>query len=195
MHGGFAGLPLVSCRSRLLAAALLAAGPLLGPTLARAALPVGSKTPDFSAQAALDGKQFSFALADALKRGPVVVYFYPAAFTKGCTIEAHEFAAAMPDFQAAGASVIGVSEDRIAVLERFSVSACQGRFPVAADADGSIARSFDAQMPGASSMASRTSYVIAPGGTVLESYSNRNPDGHIRKALDAVRAFRNTHKG
>jgi thioredoxin-dependent peroxiredoxin len=199
MHGGLAGFPLVSSRSRsrsgLLAAALLAVGPTLGPTLARAALPVGSKAPDFSAQAALDGKQFSFALADALKRGPVVVYFYPAAFTKGCTIEAHEFAAAMPDFQAAGASVIGVSEDRIAVLDRFSVSACQGRFPVAADADGSIARSFDAQMPGASAMASRTSYVIAPGGTVLESYSARNPDGHVQKTLDAVRVFRSAHKG
>jgi thioredoxin-dependent peroxiredoxin len=198
MHGGFAGLALMSAprRLRLLAAAsLLAIGPTLGAADAWAALPVGEKAPDFSAQAALDGKQFTFSLADALKRGPVVVYFYPAAFTKGCTIEAHEFAASMPDFQTEGASVIGVSEDKIETLDRFSVSACQGRFPVAADSGGSIAKSFDAQMPGASAYASRTSYAIAPDGTVLESYSARDPDGHVRKTLDAVKAFRNAHKG
>ncbi len=158
-----------------------------------AALPVGAKAPDFAAQAALDGHEFHFSLADALRRGPVVVYFYPAAFTQGCTIEAHDFAAAIPDYKAAGATVIGVSEDRIATLDRFSVSECQGRFPVAADADGSIARHYDALMP-VVHYANRTSYVIAPGGSVLESYSAMNPDGHVQKTLQAVQAWRAQHK-
>ena len=157
---------------------------------AAAALPVGAKAPDFAADAALNGSRIRFSLAEALKRGPVVVYFYPAAFTKGCTIEAHDFAAAMPDFASAGASVIGVSEDRIATLDRFSVSECQGKFPVAADADGSIAKQYDARIPLLHAYASRTSYVIAPDRTVLESYSAMNPDGHVEKTLAAVKAFR-----
>jgi peroxiredoxin len=165
------------------------------PAAANAALPIGAKAPDFSAQAALDGKQFSFSLADALKHGPVVVYFYPAAFTRGCTIEAHDFAAAIPDFKAAGASVIGVSEDKIDTLDKFSVSECQGKFPVAADSDGSIAKNFDARMPIVHAYASRTSYVIAPDGTILESYNAMNPDGHVQKTLDAARAFQaSSHK-
>ena len=155
-----------------------------------AALPVGAHAPGFAAEAALNGSQFRFSLADALKHGPVVVYFYPAAFTKGCTIEAHDFAAAMPDFTSAGASVIGVSEDKIATLDRFSVSECQGKFPVAADSDGSIAKQYDARIPLLHAYASRTSYVIAPDGTVLESYSAMNPDGHVDKTLAAVKAFR-----
>ena len=175
--------------------AIMLAGSAMSPIAARAALPVGAKAPDFSAEAALDGRQFSFSLAEALKHGPVVVYFYPAAFTSGCTIEAHDFAAAMPDFKSAGASVIGVSEDRIETLDKFSVSECQGKFPVAADRDGSIARNFDARMPIVHAYASRTSYVIAPDGTVLESYSAMNPDGHVQKTLDAVKAFRTSRKG
>ena len=170
--------------------ALLGGAPTVArSTLAHAALPVGAKAPDFTVQAALDGKQFSFSLADALRHGPVVVYFYPAAFTHGCTIEAHDFADAIPAFKAAGASVIGVSEDKIAVLDRFSVSACQGKFPVAADADGSIAKHYHARMPLLHSYASRTSYVIAPNGTVLESYSAMDPDGHVGKTLAAVQAY------
>ncbi len=167
----------------------------LGPVAAHAALPVGAKAPDFSAEAALNGNQFSFSLAEALKRGPVVVYFYPAAFTSGCTVEAHDFAAAMPDFKSAGASVIGVSEDKIETLDKFSVSGCQGKFPVAADKDGSIAKNFDARMPIVHAYASRTSYVIAPDGTVLESYNAMNPDRHVEKTLAAVKAFRTGRKG
>ena len=174
-------------------AALIAVALAAAPAATRAALPIGAKAPDFSAQAALDGKQFEFSLADALKHGPVVVYFYPAAFTKGCTIEAHDFAAAMPDFKAARASVVGVSEDKIETLDRFSVSECQGKFPVAADSDGSIARNYDARMPVVHAYASRTSYVIAPDGAVLESYSARNPDGHVARTLAAVRTFRSSH--
>lgn len=166
---------------------------LLTATAARAALPVGAKAPDFAAQAALDGHEFRFSLAESLRRGPVVVYFYPAAFTQGCTIEAHDFATTIPDYKAAGATVIGVSEDRIATLDKFSVSECQGKFPVAADADGSIARRYDALMP-VVHYASRTSYVIAPDGTVLESYSAMNPDGHVQKTLQAVQAWHAKHK-
>ncbi len=185
MHGCLSGrmIPIRSWWS------LALLGLAIVPVAARAALPIGAKAPDFSAQAALDGKQFSFSLADALKRGPVVVYFYPAAFTKGCTIEAHDFAAAIPDFKAAGASVIGVSEDKIETLDKFSVSECQGKFPVAADSDGSIAKNFDARLPIVHAYASRTSYVIAPDGTILESYNAMNPDGHVQKTLDAARAF------
>jgi thioredoxin-dependent peroxiredoxin len=101
---------------------------------AAAALAVGARAPDFSASAALAGKRFGFSLAAALAKGPVVVYFFPAAFTPGCSIEAHEFADAMAKFEALGAGVIGVSTDKIETLERFSVEACQNRFPVASDA-------------------------------------------------------------
>src|SRR6516164_1738237 len=102
---------------------------------AAAALKVGDKAPDFTAQAALDGKNFTFKLADALKKGPVVVYFYPKAFTKGCSLEAHAFADSMDKFNALGASVIGVSHDDIATLDKFSVSDCVSKFPVASDSD------------------------------------------------------------
>ena len=185
MHRGLPGLALIWLAGVALALAVSA----------RAALPVGSKAPDFTAQAAQGGKQFDFSLAEALKRGPVVVYFYPAAFTHGCTIEAHDFAQAIPDFKAAGATVIGVSEDKIATLDRFSVSACQGRFPVAADHDGEIARAYRARLPLLHAYASRTSYVIAPDGTVLESYEAMDPDGHVGKTLGAVRAWRAHDKG
>ena len=92
---------------------------------ASAALKVGAAAPDFTAPATLGGKEFTFALADALKHGPVVLYFYPAAFTKGCTIEAHEFAEAMPQFEALGVTVIGVSHDNIETLNKFSTTECQ----------------------------------------------------------------------
>ena len=194
MHGRLAGFTLLKSRARgrvpVALIRLAAAAAAVLPGAAVAALPVGAQAPDFAAEAALNGSQFRFSLAEALKRGPVVVYFYPAAFTKGCTIEAHDFAAAMPEFSSAGASVIGVSEDRIATLDRFSVSECQGRFPVAADSDGSIARQYDARIPLLHAYASRTSYVIAPDGRVLESYSAMNPDGHVEKTLAAVKAFR-----
>jgi len=103
-----------------------------------AALPDGTKAPDFSAEASLAGKSFHFSLAKALKKGPVVLYFYPAAFTPGCTVEAHEFAEATDKFKALGATVIGVSHDPIDKLNKFSVSECRNKFAVASDADGII---------------------------------------------------------
>ncbi len=160
---------------------------------AQAALKPGDKAPDFKARASLGGKEFTFSLAEALKKGPVVLYFYPAAFTPGCTIEAHEFAEAMGKFQALGASVIGVSHDDIATLNKFSTSECRSKFPVAADEDGSVMKSYDAVMMGVLPYASRTSYVIAPDGHILFEYSAMDPIGHVEKALTAVRDWKGKH--
>ena len=156
---------------------------------ALAALKVGDAAPDFTAPATLGGKEFTFKLKDALKKGPVVVYFYPAAFTKGCTIEAHDFAVAMPEYQAAGASVIGVSHDDIATLDKFSVSECQSKFPVAADSDRHIMKSYDAALGFLTPYADRTSYVVAPDGKIAFAYSNFDPDQHVAGTLNAVRAL------
>jgi len=131
-----------------------------------AALKPGASAPAFTTPATLAGKPFTFSLADALKNGPVVLYFYPAAFTKGCTVEAHEFAEATDKFKALGATVIGVSHDSIDTLNRFSVSECRSKFAVASDADKTISAAYDAHIffP---SYTNRTSYVIAPNGTIL----------------------------
>ena len=115
----------------------------LGAVAARAALPAGAPAPDFTTQAALGGKDFSFSLAQALKKGPVVVYFYPKSFTKICTAEAHEFADAMPDFAAMGASVIGISADTIETQREFSALECRDKFPVAADPQRAVIRAYD----------------------------------------------------
>src|SRR5579871_3777397 len=137
--------------------AMLCASPL-----ALAALKPGDTAPDFSTKASLAGKAFDFSLAAALKKGPVVLYFYPAAFTPGCTVEAHEFAEATSQFQALGATVIGVSHDNIETLNRFSVTECRNKFAVASDADGSVMKAYDAVLPQKADYANRTSYVIAP---------------------------------
>jgi thioredoxin-dependent peroxiredoxin len=158
-------------------------------TSALAALKVGDAAPDFTAPATLGGREFTFSLKDALKKGPVVVYFYPAAFTKGCTIEAHDFAAAMPDYRAAGASVIGVSHDDIATLDKFSVSECQSKFPVAADRDRRIMKSYDAALGFLTPYADRTSYVVSSEGKIAFVYSSLNPDRHVAGTLGAVRAL------
>ena len=151
-----------------------------------ASLKVGDKAPDFTAPATLGGKEFTFHLADALKRGPVVVYFYPAAFTQGCTVEAHDFATAIPQYQALGASVIGVSHDDIATLNKFSVSECQSKFPVAADQDRHIMKSYDAALGFLTAYASRTSYVVSQDGRIAFAYSDLDPDQHVSRTLKAV---------
>src|SRR6202161_3785007 len=125
---------------RLLLLLLMSSG--LGS--AWAMLQAGAGAPDFTTQATLAGKAFQFSLADALKKGPVVLYFYPAAFTPGCTVEAHEFAEATSEFQALGATVIGVSHDDIDKLNKFSVTECRNKFAVAADPDQHIMKSYDA---------------------------------------------------
>ena len=163
-------------------------------TPAFAALTVGAKAPDFSATASMAGKQFKFALADAMKKGPVVLYFYPAAFTPGCTIEAHNFADAMPDYEKLGATVIGVSHDNIQTLDKFSLTECRSKFPVAADSTGKIMRDYDAVSKGDPEYASRTSYVIAPDGKVLFSYSAGDPTHHVEYTMAAVQKYVAEHK-
>ena len=165
-----------------------------GSAPAAAALKPGAKAPDFSASATLGGKEFKFSLADALKQGPVVVYFYPAAFTTGCTIEAHNFAEAVPQFKAFGASVIGVSRDNIRTLNKFSVEACRSAFPVAADSTGEITKAYDAQLSSLLAMSDRTSYVIAPNGKLLYAYRALDPDNHVSNTLEAVKAWSNSKK-
>jgi peroxiredoxin Q/BCP len=161
---------------------------------AQAALEVGAKAPDFTAQASLGGKEFTFALADALKKGPVVLYFYPAAFTSGCTVEAHEFADAMDKFKALGATVIGVSHDPIDKLDQFSVSECRSKFPVAADTDQHIMKAYDAVLAKKPEYANRTSYVIAPDSTILYTYTDLDPTHHVENTMAAVQKWDDEHK-
>jgi thioredoxin-dependent peroxiredoxin len=159
------------------------------PALAFAELKPGDKAPDFSTQASLGGKVFSFSLAEALKQGPVVLYFYPAAFTAGCTIEAHNFAEAVDKFKEQHATVIGISTDNIDMLNKFSVSECRGKFAVAADPDASIAKSYDSVLIWKSGWSSRTSYVITPDGKINYAYTAMSPDKHVENTLNAVRKY------
>jgi peroxiredoxin len=159
-----------------------------------AALEVGDVAPDFTTQASLAGKEFTYRLSDALKQGPVVLYFYPAAFTQGCTVEAHNFAEAMPRYQALGASVIGVSTDGIDTLNKFSVSECRGKFPVASDASHAITKAYDAVLLWKTNYANRISYVIGPDGRIAYRYSALNPDKHVENTLAAVKAWAEQQK-
>jgi peroxiredoxin len=167
---------------------------LLAPSLAHAALDIGERAPDFTAPAALGGKVYKFSLADALRKGPVVLYFFPAAFSEGCSIEAHEFAEATPGFTELGASVIGVSADDIGTLTRFSVQACQSKFPVASDEQQSVIKSFDAVMKTRPEYANRITYVIAPDGAVVYAYQGLNPTRHVEKVMGALKAWAAQHK-
>ena len=145
----------------------------------------GAQAPDFTTQATLAGKPFTFALAAALKSGPVVLYFYPAAFTSGCTVEAHDFAEATEKFKSFGATVIGVSHDSIDTLNRFSISECRNKFAVAADPDLKISKAYDAKIM-LLSYSNRTSYVIAPSGKIIYAYSALDPDKHVENTMAAV---------
>ncbi len=168
-------------------AAVLVASLAAGP--AAATLKPGDAAPDFKAEASLGGNTFPFSLAEALKKGPVVLYFYPAAFTTGCTIEAHEFAEAVDAYKALGATVIGVSADDIDTLKRFSVSECRGKFAVAADADRSIMKAYDAVLALKPSWADRVSYVISPDGRIVYAYQSLSPEKHVRNTLEALKAW------
>lgn len=156
-----------------------------------AALKPGDAAPDFTAPAALDGKDYTFALAEALKKGPVVLYFFPKAFTTGCTAEAHEFAEAADQFKALGATLIGMSADDIGTLHKFSTQACSGKFPVAADPDLKVIRAYDAALirVGSIGIADRISYVISPDGKIFYAFSDRNPDKHVENTMAAVKAL------
>ncbi len=189
----------------LLGAAL--AGVLALPAFA--ALKTGQKAPDFSAKASLAGKEFNFSLKDALKKGPVVVYFYPAAYTGGCNLEAHTFAEAKDKFDAAGTTIIGVSRDTIKQLNDFSADPqyCAGKFPVASDADGAISKAYNlatmnlnrkvTDTRGAEvthELTERTTFVIAPDSKVIATLSSAddkiNPADHVEKSLAIVQGLK-----
>ena len=187
------------------------AGTLLSAVIAVpafAALKAGETAPDFSAKASLAGKEFTFSLKDALKKGPVVVYFYPSAFTGGCNLEAHTFAENKDKFDAAGASIIGVSRDSIARLNAFSADPqyCAGKISVASDPDGAIAASYNltkmALKPGIKDsrgveidhdFTERTTFVVAPDGKILATLSSAEdkitPADHVTKSLDVVQQY------
>jgi len=158
--------------------------------LSFAALPVGAVAPDFTTAAALGGQQFKFSLAQSLKKGPVVLYFYPKAFTSGCTLEAHAFAEATAEFNALGATVVGMSVDDITTLQRFSVEACRDKFAVASDVGGRITRGYAASMADGIEMADRISYVISPLGKVISVFSGSNPDEHVKQTMTAVQKWK-----
>lgn len=170
---------------------LLAAIPIQGI----AALQQGAKAPDFTLNAAQGGKPFSLSLKQTLRNGPVVLYFFPAAFTPGCTMEAHLFAEANSSFNQLGARVIGVTAGNIDRVAEFSKSECRDKFAVAADPGARIAVKYDTAIagPNQTMISSRTSFVIAPNGTILLSYTDRNPQAHIEKTMAAVRAWKARH--
>ena len=183
--------------SRITAAALFAViTATAAPALAD--LAPGSKAPDFTAPAYLAGKPFNFNLAEARKKGPVVLYFFPSAHTKGCNLEAHLFSEAADGFKAQGATLIGVTSGKLNELAAFSAETehCGGKFPVAADQDAKIAKSFDSQLKMAGmamNLSARTSYVIAPDGTVISTYNNMGADGHVDQTMTSLKAWRVKH--
>lgn len=168
---------------------------------AMAALKEGDKAPDFKTQASLAGKDFTFSLKEALKKGPVVVYFYPSAYTGGCNIQAHTFAVNSEKFAAAGATIIGVSLDSIKRLNDFSADPqyCAGKFPTASDANGSIAKSYDLKVmegkPGIKDtrgvdidhgFTERTTFIVTPDGKIAATIGGMAPADNVQKALDEV---------
>jgi peroxiredoxin len=163
-------------------ATICAAGP------AMAALPQGAKAPNFVTQGALGGKPFRLNLVEQLRHGPVVLYFYPKAFTKGCTLEANAFSVAMPQFKAAGARVIGMSADDLDTLKKFSVEGCRSAFPVAR-ADKRVIKAYDVALP-VVGMSNRTSYVIARDGRIVMVHSDLDWKEHVGKSLAAVKALK-----
>jgi len=173
--------------TRIATTALVLAGLLATPSFA--AMKPGDAAPDFTAQAAVGGEEFSFSLAGALKKGPVVLYFFPKAFTKGCTAEAHDFAEAAERYKAAGATLIGMSADNIETLHKFSIQECSAKFPVAADPDLKVIKSYDTvlTLQSGAAVADRISYVIAPDRKIAYAYASRDPDKHVENTLAAVK--------
>lgn len=178
-----------STLSTLAAAAILSL--TLPVTSALAALQTGEKAPDFQLKAALAGKPTTFSLQQSLQKGPVVLYFFPAAFSAGCTLEAHAFAEATDEFKKQGATVIGVTAGNVDQIAKFSQLECRDKFTVAADPGAKVAGEYQSTMQfNGKTLSDRTSYVIAPDGKILLSYSDKNPQAHIQKAMDAVKKYR-----
>lgn len=161
---------------------------LAAATPSMAALNPGAKAPDFTTQGALAGKSFGLTLSSMLKKGPVVLYFFPAAFTPGCTAEAHEFAEQTAAFKKSGATVIGLAGDKIEDLQRFSKEECRNKFAVAV-ASPAVIKDYDVALPVAG-RSNRTSYVIAPNGQVIYAYSDRDYRNHVANTLKAVQDWK-----
>lgn len=167
---------------------LLAGFMLAAASPALAALPVGASAPDFVTSGALAGKPFQVHLKNELKKGPVVLYFYPKAFTQGCTLEAHAFSEASAEFREAGAQVIGMSADDLPTLKRFSVEACRNAFPVATASPATI-KAYDVVLKQKPGLTDRTSYVIGRNGKIVMVHSDLDWSGHVAKTLAAVKAL------
>jgi thioredoxin-dependent peroxiredoxin len=172
---------------RKLLFALAASALLASPSLA--ALKVGAKAPDFTTTGAAGGKEFKLHLAQQLKKGPVVLYFFPKAFTSGCTAEAHAFSEAIGDFKKAGAQVIGMSADNIATLKDFSVKECRSAFPVAT-ATPATQKAYDVAWADHPGITTRTSYVIDRAGNVVMVHDDLDFSEHVAKTLAAVKALK-----
>lgn len=168
---------------------------------AAAALKAGDTAPDFKAQASLAGKAFHYSLKESLRKGPVVVYFYPAAFTGGCSIQAHTFSVNADKFAAAGASIIGVSLDNIAKLNEFSVDpqSCAGKVAVASDVGGAIAKAYELQVADTPAgrkdsrgqdidhgRAERTTFIVSPDGRIVRTIGGVAPEANVQQALEVV---------
>lgn len=179
--------------NKLMIAPLAMVTAILIPSVAPADLPQGAAAPDFTTASALAGVEKSFSLKAALRKGPVVLYFYPKSFTNGCTLEAHAFAEAMKDFKAAGASVIGLSADTIETQKEFSRKDCRDKFAVGV-ATSAIMTGYDVHLKkadgSATGLTSRTSYVIGRDHRVKLVFTDMNPNDHVRKTLEVVRALK-----
>jgi len=169
---------------------------LIGPFLAAvaaspaaAALPEGAKAPDFTTTGAVGGKEFKLHLAEQLHKGPVVLYFFPKAFTSGCTAEAHAFSEAIGDFKKAGAQVIGLSADNVATLKDFSVKECRNAFPVAT-ATPATQKAYDVAWAAHPGITTRTSYVIDRSGKIVMVHDDLDFSQHVAKTLAAVETLK-----
>lgn len=156
---------------------------------AAAALPQGARAPDFATIGAVGGKAFKLSLKDQLRRGPVVLYFFPKAFTKGCTLEAHAFAEAVPEFKKAGARVIGMSTDDLTTLKKFSTEECRSAFPVATASPATVA-AYDVAWKDRPGLTTRTSYVIDRRGRIVMVHDDLDYTEHVAKTLAAVKALK-----
>ena len=156
---------------------------------AHAALPVGARAPDFVTTGAVGGKPFKVHLKRELRKGPLVLYFFPKAFTQGCTLEAHAFSENMPEFKKAGAQVIGMSADDLPTLKKFSVEACRSAFPVATASPATI-KAYDVVLKQKPGLTDRTSYVIDRTGKVVFVHSDLDWSEHVAKTLAAVKALK-----
>ena len=172
---------------RKLLFALLASSIAIAP--ATAALKVGTKAPDFTTTGAVGGKEFKIHLAQQLKKGPVVLYFFPKAFTSGCTAEAHAFSESIGDFKKAGAQVIGMSADDLKTLHDFSTKECRSAFPVAT-ATPDTQKAYDVAWPAHPGITTRTSYVIDRKGNIVMVHDDLDFSQHVAKTLAAVKALK-----